>query len=143
MDWAAFVTTTLAGALLKQLATDAYKAVKDRLSSAFGLGAVVGTLEKEPADAVTREFVAKKLAASGALEDQAVRDGTARIADELTRLPPDTPLGASLTVRDLEAASVVFRNNCVRPGGAMSVEAIKATGTILFEGNEVGDDRKR
>lgn len=143
MDPATFVVTALAGAVLKEVATDGYKAVKARLADAFGLGPAVELLEADPEDADARAFAAAKLANSPAVEDAEVLDGVAQIAVELEKLPDDTPIGASLTVRDLKAEAVEFRNNCVRPGGAILAERIEAKSRIVFEGNKVGDDRKR
>lgn len=143
MDPATFVVTTLAGALLKDVAADGYKAVKAKLVDTFGLGSAVEVLEADPDDSDAREFAAKKLTKSPAIKDAEVLGGVELIAGELGKLPDDTPLGASLTVRDLKAESVEFRNNRVRGGGAILAERIKTPGKIVFEDNEVGDDGKR
>lgn len=143
MDLATFVITALAGSLLKEVATDSYKLVKARLVEAFGLGKAMEMLEADPDDADARDYAVKKLARSAAIEDAAVLDKAESIAKELEKLPEDTPLGASLTVRDLKAESVEFRNNRARGGGSIVAERIQATGKIVFEGNEAGDDRKR
>jgi hypothetical protein len=109
----------------------------------FGLGTAVKVLETSPEDEDVRELVVKRLTKSPAIEDADVIGGAELIVGELEKLPDDTPLGASLTVRDLKAEAVEFRNNRVREGGAMLVERIETPGRVVFEGNEVGDDRKR
>ena len=143
MDPATFVVTTLAGALLKEVAADGYSSVKAVLVNRFGLGKAVEVLEEAPGDEDARNFAVKRLAKSPAIEDAEVLDGAALVAAELERLPEDTSLGASLTVRDLKAKSIEFRNNRVRAGGSILAERIEAAGKIVFEGNEAGDDRKR
>lgn len=143
MDPATFVVTALAGALLKEVATDSYNALKARLVEKFGLETAVEVLEKSPDDEDVRELAVRKLAKSPAIDDAEVIDGAELIVSELARLPEDTPLGASLTVRDLKAEAVEFRKNRVRGGGAILVERIETPGRIVFEDNNVGDDRKR
>ena len=69
MEPATFVVTALAGAVLKEVATDSYKAVKAKLVGVFGLGKAVEAVEEEPDDADARAFLAAKVAKSGALED--------------------------------------------------------------------------
>jgi hypothetical protein len=143
MDPATFVISALAGAVLKEVATDSYKAVKARLVGLFGLDAPMEALEKAPADEDVREFAAKQLAKSGALQDAEVLDAAEVITSELEKLPEDTPLFAALTVRDLKAESVEFRSNRVHQGGSILAERIDTPGKIVFEGNVVGDDGKR
>jgi hypothetical protein len=142
MDPATFIVTALAGAILKEVATDTYKTVKRKLVNVFDLGTVVDALEKEPADEDTRDFVSKKLAKSGALDDPTVVEGADAIATELEKLPEDTALGAYLTVKDIRAEAATFRRMKVRGGGHAEFNEIELRGQLTVEDIEVGDDRK-
>ena len=143
MDPATFIATALAGAVLKEVATDTYKAVKARLVETFKLGSGVEMLERDPADEDARRFLESKLAKSGAAADAEVQAMAEAIAEEIRKLPADTPLGAHLTVRDIEAEAAEFRRNRIRSGGSASFEEMKLRGRLLVEDTEVGDDRKR
>lgn len=142
MDVAVFVVSTLAGAWLKEVAVDSYRLIKSRLGETFKAGAVIEALEQDPNDLDTRDFLAKKLTKSGAIEDSQILTAAQLIAAELEKLPDDTPLGANLTVRDLKAKAVEFRRNRIHPGGTATFEKIEVTGRLIVEDNEVGDDRK-
>lgn len=143
MDPATFIVTALAGAVLKEVATDTYKAVKDKVVDVFDLGTAVDALEKEPADEDARDFLSKKLAKSGALDDPTVVEGADAIATELEKLPEDTPLGANLTVRNIRAEAATFRRVKVRGGGRAEFDTIDLRGRLTVKDVDVGDDRKR
>lgn len=95
MDPATFVVTTLAVALINEVATDSYKAVKVRLVNVFGLGTAVEMLEEAASDEDTRDFAAKKLAKSSAIEDAEVSPAPLG-ARRLIRMEPDRPAAAFL-----------------------------------------------
>lgn len=138
-----FVASAMAGAALKEVATDAYKSLKARLVDRFGLGTSIAALEADPDDEDVRQLVATKLAKTGADKDPLVQEAADRIGAELERLPDDTRLGATLTVGDVRAMSAEFRRNRVYGGGSATFEKMEITGTLIVEDNEVGDDRKR
>jgi len=129
----------MAGAVLREVAKDAYSSVKQRLSDAFGLGATIKLLEAEPGGQLEQEFLGKKLLESGAVEDAIILDGAAQIADELTKLPDDTPLGASMTIKDFKAARASFEDILIRAGASMKVEKFDVSGTATFKNIQVGD----
>ncbi len=139
MDMAIFIASAMAGAVLKEVAKDAYTSVKQRLCDAFGLGVTVELLEAEPGGQLEQEFLGKKLLESGAVEDAIILDGAAQIADELTKLPDDTPLGASMTIKDFKAARAIFEDIRVRAGASMKVEKFDVKGTATFKKIQVGD----
>jgi hypothetical protein len=143
MEIAAFIASAMAGAVLKGIATDAYAAVKTRLIDHFGLGPSVKALESDPGDEDMRGLIEGKLVKSRAIEDAVILDEVEKIAAELEKLPADTPLGATLTVRDFSAGHAEFRNNRIRAGGSATFEGIAVSGNFIVEGNEIGDDRKR
>jgi hypothetical protein len=143
MDPATFIVTTLAGAFLKEIATDTYKAVKGKLVETFGLGTAVEAVEQKPDDEDAREFLAKKLAKSRALDDPEVVNGVDKISAQLEKLPEDTPLGANLTVKDIKAQAATFRRLKVHGGGKAEFSKLDLSGQLTVEDVEVGDDRKR
>ena len=140
MEPATFVVTALAGAVLKEVATDSYKAVKAKLVEVFGLGKAVEAVEEDPGDEDARAFLAAKVAKSGALDDAEVVQAVDAIAAALEKLPAGTGLGASMTVENIKAERVEFLRNTVHAGGALTARDIEG-GEVRFEGNVVGDDR--
>ena len=138
-----FVASAMAGAVLKDVAADAYKALKTRLIDRFGLGASVAALDADPDDGDVRRHVAAKLAETEADKDPLILEAADRIGAELERLPDDTRLGATLTVRDVRAMSAEFRRNRIYGGGSATFEKMELEGTLIVEDNEVGDHRKR
>lgn len=138
-----FIASAMAGAILKEIATDTYKALKARLVEHFGLEASVATLEHSPDDEDAREFMAKKLSKTEAIKDATVLDAAEQIATELEKLPNDTALGAKLTVRDIRASSAKFRRNSILSGGVATFGNMDIKEELIVEDNVVGDDRKR
>ena len=139
MEIAVFIASAMAGAVLKEVAKDAYASVKQRLSDAFGLGATIELLETEPGGKLEQEILGKKLLESGAVEDAIILDGAAQIADELTKLTDDTPLGSSMTIKDFKAARASFEDIRIRAGAAMKVEKFDVKGTATFKNIQVGE----
>lgn len=140
MEIASFVAVTLAGAILENVAADAYVTTKNRLLTAFGMKTSMEALEASPDDEDVRQLVEKKLANSGATSDEVILEGIQKIAEELEKLPADTPLGASMTVSKLRAEAAEFRRNQIRGHGQMRVEDIVLSGKLIVEDNIVGDD---
>ena len=139
MEVGIFIASAMAGAVLKEVATDTYTIVKQRLSDAFGLGATIELLEAEPGGQLEQEFLGKKLLESGAVEDATILEGVAQIADELTKLPDDTPLGAAMTIKDFKAARTRFEDIRIREGASMTVEKFEVEGTASFKNIQIGD----
>ncbi|MBY3516738.1 hypothetical protein J3P71_10615 [Rhizobium leguminosarum] len=142
MEPATFIVTTLAGAFLKDIAADTYNTIKGKLVDQFGLGKAVETVEETPDDEDAREFLAKKLAKSGALEDAEILSGVEKISAELQKLPNETPLGANLSVKDIKAQVATFRRLKIHGGGKAKFETIAVQSHLTVEDVEVGDDRK-
>ena len=138
-----FIASTMAGAVLKEVANDAYKALRARLVEHFGLQPSIAALESSPDDEAFRQLMARKLAETKADKDPLVLKDADRIGAELERLPDDTRLGPTLTVRDIRALSAEFRRIRVHGGGSATFEKMNIEGRLIVEDNEVGDDRKR
>ena len=143
MEPATFVASALAGAFLKEVAVDAYKAAKARLLDVFHLGTSVAALESAPEADSARNFLAATLSESGAVNDGTVISLAQEIAAELEKLPDDTRLGASLTVKDIKAEAATFRRIKIHGGGQAVFSGIEAKRRLVAEDIEVGDDRKR
>ncbi len=56
-----------------------------------------------------------------------------------SKLPDDTPLGASMTIKDFKAARATFEDIRVRAGASLSVEKFDVTGAATFRNIKVGD----
>lgn len=143
MDPASFAITTLAASLLRDVASDTYKAVKTKLVETFGLGPAMNALEEDPTDIDNRNFLESKLSRSGAIEDATIVEGIGVIAAELEKLPDDTPIVAQLTVRDIKAHAASFRRMKVHGGGRAEFSGIDVARSLTVEDIEVGDDRRR
>ena len=143
MEPATFVASALAGAFLKEVAVDAYKAAKARLLDVFHLGTSVAALESAPEADSARNFLAATLSESGAVDDGTVISLAQEIAAELEKLPDDTGLGASLTVKDIKAATVTLRDIEIFGRSRAEITGIDAQGRVIAERIKVGDDRKR
>jgi len=142
MEPGMFIATALAGAVLKEVATDAYKAVKSRLIDAFDLATAVEAVEKKPEAESARTYLASTLNESGAIEDAEVLSAANVIVAELEKLPDETRLGANLTVKDIKAEAAEFRRIRVFGGGTAEFRNIEGK-SLKVEDIIVGDDRKR
>lgn len=141
MDIVTIAVTALATAFSKTLAEEFTNSAKSILKNKFDLGAAVENLEKAPNDEATRELAIEDLRRSRALEDPEVIQEVQKIISEIAKLPDNTFVGSSFTVRDLKAASVRFENNRIRGSGSILAERIDAQ-SISFIGNSVGDGGK-
>jgi hypothetical protein len=120
----------------QQVISDAYTALRNWITSKYGsLAAEVDGLEQEPEEELRRALLAKKLAFTGASDDQQLRELAQTLLSAVEEREPGVPATVGVALRrasvggDIEVVDIA-----VDGGSGVIAEDVAADGSLRISG---------